>query len=298
MAEFKKRFFGKWVLAGEYSVFRSFPALVYPLSYYYIDFYYKKSNSPMQIERGGKYQMDLDFSVSPLFDKALKMANKQRSDLKGSLVINSFIPFGAGLGASSVICAGAASLFLYKGWISQESLKELSISLEDLFHGKSSGMDVNVVLEKKAILYQRGEKTKYIPKFQTKPCLFLSYSGGRSLTSVGVSKVRNFFDQDRKQAEQIDEEMAQSVELCLLALKEKDRNKSKKLLIQALSLGEKCFHKWNLISYDLERHMYDLKKQGALAVKPTGSGLGGYVISLWDTEPAAHIKQDMIPLDI
>ena len=298
MDEFKKRFFGKWVLSGEYSVLRGGAALVYPLPHYYMDFYYKKSDTPLKVNKQGSHPIGLDFSVTPLLDQALKMVNKKKKNLKGCLTIESFIPFGAGLGASAVLCAGTASLFLHKGWISQKQLKAFAVSLEDCFHKKSSGMDVTVTLEKKAILYQKGQILKFLPKFKTKPKLFLSYSGGSSPTAVGVSQVRKFFNNNKNQAKQVDKTMAQSVELCLLALEEKEKSKCDKLLTQALDLGEKCFRKWNLISYDLERHFQHLKKLGALAVKPTGSGLEGYVISLWNKEPPSSLQKDLIPLDV
>ena len=246
MTEFKKRFFGKWVLAGEYSVLRGLPALVYPLSHYSMNFYYKESNIPIQIKRKGSQETSLNFSLASLCEKALKMANKKKSDLKGSLIIDGSIPQGTGLGASSVICAGIASLFLHKGWILQKKMREFAISLEDFFHGKSSGMDVNAVLEKKAILYQKEKKIKYLPRFKIEPSLFLSHSGERSSTAVGLSKVKKMFDKNKKQAEQVDKDMARSVKICLLALEEKDKSKCKKLLTQALSLGGKCFHKWDL----------------------------------------------------
>ena len=298
MSQFKKRFFGKWVLSGEHSVLRYGPALIYPLPLYYMDFYYKKSDNPLQIERKGTHRLGLDFSVTPLLDKALKLVHKKREDLKGSLSIEGWIPFGAGLGASAALCAGTASLFLHKTWISKQQLKEFAISLEDFFHGKSSGMDVTAALEKKAILYQKGQPLKYLSKFKSKPNLFLSYCGGRASTSVTVSKVRKFFDKNWDQAEQTDKNMAHSVELCLLALKEKDKAQCNKLLTQALTLGENCFDQWKLISYDLERHIDYLKKQGAGAVKPTGSGLGGHVISLWNKKPPLDVRKKLIHLNV
>ena len=297
MSEFKKRFFGKWVLAGEYSVMRNVPALVYPLSHYYMDFEYKESNDPLKIKRKGKYQVGLEFSVAPLFEKALNLAGKNKEDLKGSLTINGFIPFGTGLGASSVICTGTASLFLFKGWIAKKQLKQFATSLENFFHGKSSGMDINVVLENQPILYQQGQPSQPLPRCHSKPLLFLSYSGGRSSTSVGVSKVRKFFDNNWSEAEQIDKNMEKSVNLCLQALKETDNSQCNSILTKALTLGEDCFHRWKLISYDLERQMAYLKQQGALAVKPTGSGLGGHVISLWGQQPPSSIE-GLIPLEL
>lgn len=298
MSDFKKRFFGKWVLSGEHSVLRSGSALVYPLPHYYIDFYYKKSNTALQIIRKGKYRADLEFSTVPLIERALKLTGKKKEELKGSLLITSCIPFGAGLGASAVICSGIASLFLYKGWIKRKNLRDFAISLEKLFHGESSGMDVTAILKNKALLYQKGKRPCNLPQSLKKPLLFLSYSGGRSSTSTSVSQVQKFFNKNRKSAKLIDKNMEQSVQLCLMALKEKNKIKCNALLAEALSLGTNCFQQWDLISYDLERHIDQLKKQGALSLKPTGSGLGGYVISLWNTEPPANIKKNLIPLSI
>ena len=298
MKQFQKRFYGKWVLSGEYSVLRSGSALVYPIPHYYIDFSYSDSKTALQIKRRGPHQVGLDFSVAPLLDKALKKANKKREQLKGTLTIESFIPFGTGLGASAVICTGLASLFLYKGWISKSQLKDFAISLENFFHGQSSGMDISSVLEQKAVLYQNGKVIQNLPKFKVKPLLFLSYSGGRAPTSVGVSKVNKLFDTNKNKAKKIDKDMSVSTSLCLQALKEKNKNKCNQILQQALSLGRECFQSWKLISYDLENHMNHLEQKGALAEKPTGSGLGGHVISLWDKKPPTSLKKHLIKLDL
>lgn len=298
MKEFKKRLFGKWVLSGEYSVLRGSPALVYPLKQYYIDFHYLESDHFLQIKRQGKYQTGLEFSIVPLFEKALKRIGKTREDLKGSLTIKGFIPFGTGLGASSAVCVGTASLFAHKKWLRRKEIQGFATSLENLFHGQSSGMDITAVLKEKPVLYQNRKKTRVLPAFANKPLLFLSYSGGRSPTSEGVFKVKKFLDKNWKQAQQTDQEMSQSVKLCLKALKEKNKSKCYELLKSALDLGENCFRKWNLISYDLERHFKYLKKNGALALKPTGSGLGGHVISLWEKTPPPGLRKKLIPLNI
>ena len=84
--------------------------------------------------------------------------------------------------------------------------------------------------------------------------------------------------------------MNQSVQLCLQALKEENKKKSLSLWKKALDLGYNCFEQWKLISYDLEQHIQFLKQTGAVAIKPTGSGLGGHVISLWDKRPPSHLK--------
>ena len=298
MKQFKKRFFGKWVLAGEYSVLRAGLALVYPLKHYYMDFSYKETDSALFVEKKGKHQAGLDFAVTPLFHRALNTLNKRKDDLRGHFTIESCLPFGAGLGASSVLCVGMSYLFLSKRWIKKSQLKSFAIALEDFFHGKSSGMDVTAVLKQQPILYQKSKILEVLAPVKNKPFLYLSYSGGRASTSVGVSKVRSLFDKDWTLAEQIDKRMNQSVQMCLQALKETNKEKSLSLLTEALNLGSHCFEQWKLISYDLEQHIKLLIQKGALAVKPTGSGLGGHVISLWRKKPPAILSKKLVPLKI
>lgn len=296
--DFEKKIFAKWVLTGEYSVLRSGQALVYPLTHYFLHFKYYKSSSPLLIKKTGAYQESLDFSVSPVLQKALKLLNKKREQFKGTLEISAHIPFGAGVGASSSLCVGLSYLFLYEKWIKASELKSFATSLEDLFHGKSSGMDITALIKKKPILYSKGKVLKKLEPFKNKPKLFLSYSGGRASTSFGVSKVRKLFDKNWTLGENIDKQMRQSVELCLKAIPEKKEKQTLSLLKEALDLGENCFKQWELLSHDLKQHIQMLKKQGAIAAKPTGSGLGGYVISLWDSSPPPSLKEKLIALSV
>ena len=72
-------------------------------------------------------------------------------------------------------------------------------------------------------------------------------------------------------------------------------NKRLLLLKEAFALAENCFLKWGLIGTEMKKHIAFLKKQGALAVKPTGSGSHGYVLSLWLTPPPDHLSALLIP---
>ena len=298
LPSFDKKFFGKWVLSGEYSVLRAGPALVYPFFEGFIRFKYKDSGQKLLIRRAGGHRPGLDFSLSPALDKALKITGRKREDLTGALEVTSELPFGAGLGASAALCSGIAHLFLQKSWITAEKLKSFAVSLEDIFHGKSSGMDITAILEQKPLLYKRREPVEALSPFKTQPRLFLSYSGGRAATATGVLKVRKLFDADWSKAEQLDRDMIRSVELCLQASRATDLKSCTALLSEGLDLGSRCFYKWGLISYDLESHIAWLKKKGALAVKPTGSGLGGHVISLWRNALSLSDTQNLIPLKL
>ncbi|MCC6137267.1 MAG: hypothetical protein IT287_01440 [Bdellovibrionaceae bacterium] len=77
--------------------------------------------------------------------------------------------------------------------------------------------------------------------------------------------------------------MALSVELAKKALL--DPSKPIQDLQHAVLLARTCFERWGLINPEVQEHMNTLQRLGAIATKPTGSGDGGFVLSLWDKQP-------------
>ncbi|MDW8190231.1 MAG: hypothetical protein RMK80_04590 [Pseudobdellovibrionaceae bacterium] len=53
-------------------------------------------------------------------------------------------------------------------------------------------------------------------------------------------------------------------------------------LRSAIQLARRVFEEWGLVDAAMAKTMAELEAKGALATKPTGSGLGGYVLALWD----------------
>ena len=294
---FKQRFYGKCVLAGEHSVLRGAPALVFPLRHFFMDMEYKEGKNLLELHKGGDFPEGLEFCVSPLLEQALSRLEKKREDLKGVLKINSFIPFGAGLGASAVLSVALSYLLKAKKWLKDGEIQSFSTQLENLFHGTSSGMDVAAVLTGQPLLYQEGAIKKTLPLPDTSCKLFLSYSGALSSTSFGVKKVKAFLKENPEKGQQTDKNMGQSVYLTQKALYEIGDSKQQTLQIkQALDLALDCFEVWGLMTADLTSHIKKLKYWGALAAKPTGSGEGGFVISLWDKAPSSNKGVEFIPL--
>ena len=76
----------------------------------------------------------------------------------------------------------------------------------------------------------------------------------------------------------------ESVRLAKHALEHKTPE-AQEQLAHAINLANHCFFQWVLVSERLQQHMQMLKHNGAIAVKPTGSGGGGFVLSLWNHSP-------------
>ena len=91
--------------------------------------------------------------------------------------------------------------------------------------------------------------------------------------------------------------MSKSVELAYLALTSTDKTEFDRqhLLKEAIELAYQCFKDWCLTDDALNAHILELKSFGAVACKPTGSGSGGYVLSLWSKEPPPEMSDKLIP---
>ena len=281
LKSFKKRIYGKWILCGEHSVLRGHPALAFPLKAYYMEVEYKPSSLPFKVEVKGSLKKDLELGLKKFLDFSFQKIGKK--ELKGELIFTNEIPFGAGLGASAVLCLGISWFFCYKKWITEEKVRDFAHQLEDFFHVKSSGIDVAVCFEEKPLLYQNGKIQKIIsPSFS--PFFFLSDSGIRTSTSKNIHQVEKEFEKDLKSNQERDLLMSQSVQLSLEALESKDSKSRIEKLSLAFALAESCFNSWNLISPEFENYTRGIKKMGALGVKPTGSG-GGFALSFWKDAP-------------
>lgn len=284
---------GKWILAGEHAVLRGSPALVFPLKSRYLKLSYIESISPLSVEFSGEHGEELQLLFWGVLEKACGNKKVKRSSLTGQMNIYSNLPVGAGMGASAALCVAVSRWLQYLKIISNEEIYEFSRNLENLFHGESSGVDIAVALSGSAIKFIRGGEIKNIEMNWT-PQWYISYSGKRGVTSECVNKVKKLFETNPEKARLIDQRMYEAVTLSEDALKFKDEKLGFKKLVDSIQLAASAFRDWNLTEGALENHMRWLMDQGAVAVKPTGSGDGGYVMSLWSSAPPQEIIKKLI----
>lgn len=287
MQKFKTH--GKWILAGEHAVLRGCSALVFPVKSRYLEFSHTPSseNLSVQIDAGGS---DLEMAFWGVLEKALQQVGVSRSSVKGSLYLKSNIPVGAGMGASATLCVSLARWFTSQNFIKEQNQYSFAKSLEDLFHGQSSGVDVAVALNHQALEFTKPDKMKPLtPAWE--PHLYLSYCGKRGVTSDCISKVQKLIKENPELGMAIDEDMQKAVDKAKESLL---RPESIDLLSESMNLAKSCFDRWSLIGDDLKQHMELLDRLGAVATKPTGSGDGGFVISLW----RERIEEGSLPVEL
>lgn len=265
---------GKCILVGEHAVVRGAPALVFPLKSRGLTLLWEHdSSAPDRIEIR---EDALGEAFRAALTRGLGSAKLKKGAWKFDLA--SDIPLQAGLGSSAALSVAIARFLVSENLTNQE-LFPLALGMENLFHGTSSGIDVAAALADGPIRFEKGKAPRAL---ETKwhPELRLHDTGLRSSTKDCVAKVA------RLESRELDDRMARAVLQAEKALLEAKLAE----LAEAMEEASACFCEWGLIPREVAALMEELKRRGALAVKPTGSGDGGYVLSLWRDDARDGIR--------
>jgi mevalonate kinase len=270
---------GKVILAGEHSVVRGGEALVLPLRSRHFDLSWEPSAD-------GKFHVKAGPFASPLSDslnRALDVTGFELPHRGYNLRVESDIPVQAGLGSSAALAVAVVRFLIAEGAKIGQPFA-LALEIENLFHGNSSGIDVACVLSSTPIRYVRNAPPQDL-RIAWRPSLYLFDTKRRSPTKECVRKVEMAARPD------LDERMQESVRGVKSALLSEQSDRVDELAA-ALNLAGSCFTEWELGPTEAERKT--LLDAGAAAIKPTGSGGGGFLLTLWKSKPPAELA--MIPV--
>lgn len=288
--EFQTTTYGKWILAGEHAVLRGHPALVFPIKSRKLTIHYRPTTKLLTAEYHGDQGQDAQLLFWSVIEQGLHLINRSINEVTGHFNVESTIPIGVGMGASAALCTAISRWFDAQSLLDNYTVEQFATSLEHLFHGVSSGLDIAGVAAVQGIIFQQKEVTPLAPQWT--PFWYLSSSGQIGITSHCINQVKQLWDTDINFAQSIDLDMRNAVFKARHAL-EQPSSEALNLLAEAINEGASCFSAWGLSSETLLCHMQNLQQLGAIACKPTGSGGGGYVLSLWQTMPSPHVMQQL-----
>ncbi len=272
----------KWILAGEHAVLRGYSALAFPIPERQLSLSYQRAESTLSADYSGRSGQDMHLSFWSVLEQGLQLLGKSLKNLSGRFHLFSNIPVGVGMGASAALCVAVARWFAAENELNKDSIYSFAKQLENMFHDKSSGIDIAGVAADEGIYFQQDQISTL--KQTWKPYWYLSAGSQVSITSHCVNYVENLRKIDPIYAKNLDMKMNESVLKAKIAL-ENNKPESLKNLAEAMQESARCFQEWGLVSENLQNHMQYLLNLGALAAKPTGSGKGGYIVSLWSSPP-------------
>lgn len=296
---------GKWILLGEHAVLRGCPALAFPVFGKSLVLHWESAGpgSAFQAVFKGERGHEFRLLFTGVFDRALELIGRpQDPQLRhGTFEVQSTLPVGAGLGASAALAVAVGRWFVAQGAVDESGLFEFCREIENLFHGESSGVDVAVALQNRGLHFERESRLIRGFDLSWQPRWYISFSGSRGITSECVAKVKSWIAEFPADGRRVDLQMREAVALAELALTASaataiEQESRLERLRSAIELGARCFEEWGLSDGELGRHMEWLRSEGAIAVKPTGSGGGGFALSLWRERPAAEIENQLIPV--
>jgi mevalonate kinase len=288
-SSFRTQVPGKWVLSGEHAVLSGATAIALPHPEF-------KLLLDFQATRDQELRIVPEDAREVIRELLLSLQDEQNLEgysfllPTGVLRLESTIPIGAGLGSSAALCVALTRWMAEPMRLSQDQWFEFAKRLEHRFHGKSSGMDIAVTSAKEPVSFSiaRGAQTLGIRRI---PAFTFHDTGLRARTSECVLRVERFREANPFLALKTDERMSAASCCALEGLSLYDRGEFQgglNQIVKAMKEAQECFYSWELIPGAVQRLEKELLGKGALAVKLTGAGGGGFLVALW---PAANSEK-------
>ena len=300
---------GKAILLGEHIVLYGHPAIALGLPDITLqvslfangDRYAHWHEAWSLTERGQVVQPSGDHcrQLTQAWAKALEVCGGESLDVyvPQSLVVNSLIPMGAGMGASAALSTALvrlASSVLKRPFQGVSSLSAAANAVDHVFHGTASGLDTAACSAEGLILFSKEKPLQNV--VSVRPFwVVLVDSGVKSKTKDMVAQVAALRNAQAnggggKPAMGVDAimaDLAHEVGRCVGFFAEG----ALKEVGLSLQKAQQCLGALGVSTPLLQDLCNDLCQCGALGAKVTGSGGGGLVLGLFDQDPVPFIKK-------
>jgi len=274
--------YGKCLLAGEYAVLFGGAAVVCPLKTAVVVLERSYTRPGIWV----KTQASPDPYPYPDQIVIADFLAEKGFHLQEGVLLTLALPIQSRLGSSAASAGVCAQAFHHE---TGDDVFSMAQGIEQRFHGISSGADVAGSLADGPLFYTKSPLVRRPLATAWQPLLGLSSAGSGQSTRLAVEQFLHLKNQDRQRWAVLNGQMHQAALDVAESLQDPQ---GYALLKDAFGRAKNCFEAWGAIPPFAHTHMMELLSMGAAAVKPTGSGHGGMVLSLWQD----RLPQTCFPL--
>ena len=285
--------FSKVILSGEHSVLRGGGAIVAPNKNYAFEYKLEKSTEFKLNYADDVKKYEILFLGT--FERGLELLGLKDDSLKVTVDIKSIVPLGSGLGGSAALCVFVAKVFNFCGLIDERIVFSFAHSIENMFHGKSSGLDIAGCMSDQVIFYKEGDLSSINISPKLKGLVFTVHESGESGdTKSCIKKVLELKKQNLELFQRLDKEMSHSSQELKIGFETGDVD----LLVKSFEKTKSVFAAWGLETEKIKNIYKNLSDKNALASRLSGSGMGGALVALWKKESLPSEFSDSVFLEL
>ncbi len=285
----------KLILIGEHSVVYGQPAIALPVTILKTTVTISSIKNGQYIENSeSRRRLELmGDEFEGIRQLILRLLTKFHSlHLPFSLEIDSNIPQGRGLGASAALATAITRAFydFFETELPDEDLLYYANFSENITHGRASGIDVATVNSDSPLWFIKNHPTNPF-ELNLSGFLVIGDTGVHGFTSQAISIVREKLAEEKVKTE------SKITQLGELAAHSKDFLMTNKLeaLGKVMTNAHEVLCDLGVSHPRLDLLVETALKNGALGAKLTGSGLGGVMVALAETEKdAIRISQKLL----
>ncbi len=277
---------GKLILMGEHFVVHGAPAVAVPVEALRLEV-----RARLGVPEGAFPRED----PGPHARLCLELACRRFGVDPGriSVEIQSDLPVGAGMGSSAALSvAMALAVGRLAGRESRtgflDAVREVSLEAERAAHGRPSGIDTEVCLLRRGILFEKGAPVRYLdPGGQMALVVVLAGPGARTADMVALAEA--FRRNNPLRYEELLHESIRAAHEAARALEAGDAEGLGRLMNQQHSRLQEL----GVSTAELDRVVSEAVRAGACGAKLSGAGGGGVAIAVCRPETARQVADGL-----